>query len=44
VIGVTDTTPFQGGPIVTDTLHFLTDAVNNNSVSFKITGFGSPAP
>ena len=32
------------GPIVTDTLHFLTDAVNNNSVSFKIRGVANPAP
>jgi hypothetical protein len=43
VINVTNTNPFRSGPIVTDTLHFLTDAVNNNSVSFRINGIGSPA-
>jgi hypothetical protein len=32
------------GPVVTDTLHFLTNAVNNDSVSFKISGFANPAP
>jgi hypothetical protein len=32
------------GPVVSDTLHFLTNAVNNNSVSFKISGFGPTAP
>jgi sugar lactone lactonase YvrE len=32
------------GAIVTDTLHFLTNAVNNNSVSFKISGIANPAP
>ena len=32
------------GPIVTDTLNFFTDAVNNNSVSFKISGVANPAP
>ena len=44
VINVTNTNPFGNGPIVTDTLHFLTDAVNNNSVSFKINGTANPAP
>jgi hypothetical protein len=32
------------GPVVSDTLHFLTNAVNNNLVSFKISGFANPAP
>lgn len=31
------------GPLVTDTLHFLTNAVNNNFVSFRIHGIGSSA-
>ena len=43
-IGVSDKNASGVGPLVTDTLHFLTDAVNNNSVSFKINGFGSTAP
>ena len=30
------------GPIVTDILHFLTNAVNNNSVSFRISGTRTP--
>jgi hypothetical protein len=29
------------GPVVTDKLHFLTNAVNNDLVSFKIVGVGS---
>jgi hypothetical protein len=32
------------GPVVTDTLHFLTNAVNNNSVSFEISGVVNEAP
>jgi NHL repeat len=32
------------GPVVSDTLHFLTNAVNNNSVLFKISGFANQAP
>ena len=32
------------GTIVTDTLHFLTDAVNNDSATFKISGVANPAP
>jgi hypothetical protein len=32
------------GPTVTDRLHLLTDAVNNNSVSFKLGGVTDPAP
>jgi hypothetical protein len=32
------------GPVVSDTLHFLTNAVNNDSVSFKISGVANPAP
>jgi sugar lactone lactonase YvrE len=31
------------GPTVTDTLHFLTNAANNNTVSFNITGTQVPA-
>ncbi len=31
------------GPVVSDTLHFLTNAVNNNLVSFKISGFSGSA-
>ena len=31
------------GPVLTDTLHFLTNAVNNNSVSFQISGLGGSA-
>jgi hypothetical protein len=34
----------QSGPIVTDTLHFLTNAVNNDAVVFKISGVANPAP
>jgi NHL repeat len=44
LIGVTNTNAYGTGPVVTDTLHFLTNAVNNNSVSFKINGFGGTAP
>ena len=43
-INVTNTNALKTGPIVTDTLHFLTDAVNNDSVSFKISGIANPAP
>ena len=43
-IGVLAKNTSGTGPVVTDTLHFLTNAVNNNSVSFKISGFGSTAP
>jgi hypothetical protein len=43
-INVTNTNRFNSGPVVTDTLHFLTDAVNNNSVSFRISGFGKATP
>jgi NHL repeat len=32
------------GALVSDTLHFLTNAVNNNLVSFKISGFANPSP
>ncbi len=32
------------GAVVSDTLHFLTNAVNNNLVSFKISGFANAAP
>jgi hypothetical protein len=41
---VTNTNGSKKGPIVTDTLHFLTNAVNNNSVSFQISGVANPAP
>ena len=42
---VFDVTHVNGkGPVVSDTLHFLTNAVNNNSVSFKISGYANPAP
>ena len=30
--------PLGKGPLVEDTLHFLTNAMNNNSVSFRFTG------
>jgi sugar lactone lactonase YvrE len=40
-INVTNTNGLKG-PIVTDTLHFLTNAVNNNSVSFRISGTRTP--
>jgi hypothetical protein len=43
-INVVNTSVQKNGPIVTDTLHFLTDAVNNNSVSFRISGIANPAP
>jgi hypothetical protein len=32
------------GAVVSDTLHFLTNAVNNNSVSFQISGVANSAP
>jgi sugar lactone lactonase YvrE len=32
------------GPTVTDTLHLLTNAANNNAVSFKLSGVANPAP
>ncbi len=32
------------GPTVTDTLHLLTNAVNNNAVSFKLSGVANPVP
>ena len=32
------------GLVVSDTLHFLTNAVNNDSVSFQISGLANPAP
>ena len=32
------------GPTVTDTLHLLTNAVNDNAVSFKLSGVANPAP
>lgn len=32
------------GTIVSDTLHFLTDAVNNDSAIFRISGVANPAP
>jgi sugar lactone lactonase YvrE len=32
------------GPVVSDTLHFLTNAVNNDSVSFQISGVANKAP
>ena len=41
---VTNNNAQTNGPIVTDTLHFLTDAVNNNAVSFRISGVANPAP
>lgn len=43
-IYATNTNGLSRGPIVTDTLHFLTDAVNNNSVSFRINGVANQAP
>ena len=43
-IFVTNVNAPGSGPIVTDSLHFLTDALNNNSVSFNISGTGSLAP
>jgi sugar lactone lactonase YvrE len=30
------------GPVVSDTLHFLTNTVNNNLVAFKISGYANP--
>jgi sugar lactone lactonase YvrE len=44
VIYTTNTNGLTKGPIVTDTLHFLTNAVNNDSVSFKLNGRANPAP
>jgi hypothetical protein len=41
---VTNTNWANKGPLVTDTLHFLTNAVNNDSVSFQISGVANPAP
>jgi sugar lactone lactonase YvrE len=41
---VTNTNGPTRGPVVTDTLHFLTNAVNNDSVSFKISGVANPTP
>jgi hypothetical protein len=32
------------GPTVTDTLQFLTNALNNNSAVFKVSGVANPAP
>jgi sugar lactone lactonase YvrE len=43
-INVTNNNGQIKGPIVTDTLHFLTDAVNNDAVAFRINGVGNPAP
>jgi hypothetical protein len=42
-IDVTSVNAYRSGPAVTDTLHFLTDAINNAAVSFTISGAGSPA-
>ena len=36
--------PSVVGPTVTDIVHLLTDAVNNNSVSFKLSGVAKAAP
>jgi hypothetical protein len=46
-IGVTNgagKSPPVTGPTVTDSLHFLTNAVNNNLVSFRLSGVANPAP
>ena len=43
-IGIIDANATGKGTIVEDTLHFLTNAVNNNSVSLRIYGFAKPAP
>jgi len=43
-IGIVDANATGKGTIVEDTLHFLTNAVNNNSVSLRIYGFANPAP
>jgi hypothetical protein len=43
-IGIIDANATGKGTIVEDTLHFLTNAVNNNSVSLRIYGFANPAP
>jgi sugar lactone lactonase YvrE len=43
-IGIIDANATGKGTIVEDTLHFLTNAVNNNSVSLRIYGFAEPAP
>jgi hypothetical protein len=32
------------GPTVTDNLQFLTNAVNNNAVTFRVVGVGNPTP
>ncbi|WP_158791868.1 hypothetical protein [Granulicella sp. L60] len=32
------------GPAVTDNLQFLTNALNNNSVTFRVIGVGNPTP
>jgi hypothetical protein len=43
-IPVTNVNAPGTGPAVTDTLHFLTNAANDNAVSFKIYGYGKEAP
>jgi hypothetical protein len=40
---VTNVNPVGKGPLVLDTLHFLTNAANDDSVSFRIYGTGKPA-
>jgi sugar lactone lactonase YvrE len=43
-IGIVDANATGKGTLVEDTLQFLTNAVNNNSVSLRIYGFANPAP
>jgi sugar lactone lactonase YvrE len=43
-IGIIDANATGKGTVVEDTLQFLTNAVNNNSVSLRIYGFAKPAP
>jgi NHL repeat len=44
VIHIIDVNASGKGTTVEDTLQFLTNAVNNNSVSLRIYGFANPAP
>jgi len=41
---VTNNNAQPNGPIVADALHFLTDAIHNNALSFKISGVANPTP
>jgi hypothetical protein len=39
-----DTNTPGSAPVVTDDLQFQTNAINNNYVTFRVTGVGNPAP